>query len=172
MDKKNLAKSALAALLLTAGAGAVQAEAAAFSNEATTFLAVAGCPGGGWNNNAPQRRSGGNSQYNYTADDTNNPYANPATPNQPGAMGGGSYSSDGQQPYGSGYGSNRGMQSSQQGSMSGGGGAYGSSNMSNANPSWSNDPNNPNNPNNPRMGGGSNPNNPANQPSNTWNMNR
>jgi hypothetical protein len=164
MDKKNLAKSALAALLLTAGAGAVQAEAAAFSNEATTYLAVAGCPGG-YNNNAPQRRSGGNSQYNYIADDTNNPYANPAMPNQPGAMGGGSYSSDGQQPYGSGYGSNRGMQPSQQGNMSGGGSTYG-------NPSWSNDPNNPNNPNNPRMGGGSNPNNPANQPSNTWNMNR
>jgi hypothetical protein len=104
MDKKNLAKGMLAALLLAGST--VSAASFDSSKEASTFLAVAGCEG---YNTAPSRGGyqAGPAGYDYTADDSNNPYARPGAPqgNPNGNMGGGyGYNPDRQSHMGGGYG--------------------------------------------------------------------
>lgn len=98
MDKKNLAKGVMAALLL-AGTSANAALLDA-KQEANTFLAVAACAGGGYNTAPPRgyQYQQTPANYDYVVDDTNNPYARPS---QGGGYG---YNPDRQSPMGGGYG--------------------------------------------------------------------
>lgn len=112
MDKKKLAKGVMTALLLSSSVATTTSLEA--SREATTFLAAAGCGGGEYNTAASrggyQYQSSPYQYNNYTADDSNNPYAHPGTPQRNAnvnAGGGYGYNPDRQQPVdnmGGGYG--------------------------------------------------------------------
>lgn len=162
MDKKNLAKGVLAALLLTGSA--VNAVSFNNSQEATTFLAVAGCRG--YNTAPPQ---GDYQSSGYTADDSNNPYARPGNPQ--GSMGGGyGYSSDRQSNNPS-YSSSD-WQSSPYGTdgRMGGGNPQGTTYGSDRTGAY-NSTRNPSDPYN-NMGGGTNSTNASNPQSTNWDNRR
>lgn len=163
MDKKNLAKTLLLAMALTASTTSVNAATQIEGFETSTLVAIAGCqvalancgaqgqaPSSYPYNGNGSQNNGGYSQYeSYTADDSNSPFSSPSRDlNNEGydRQGGGSSSSpysSSSNPYSS--------SSSSYGSSS----TYDSRNQNNSNSPYTS---------NPHTGGGSyqrNNNNPA-----------